>query len=261
MIGIVQGRLSLAPKNRLQHFPKKYEQEFELAKKVNFDYIEFFSERQFNPKNPIWSKFKVNDYKQLSKKHNLKIYTFCDDYIIENSIIRKSTLKYLFKLIKNLNFLGIKKLILPLYEKSKINEENFFKTCNSLKLIYLYCKKKKIKLLIEANITPELFYKIKKNTSMNIFLVYDTGNRVNLKSNMYEDIEKFGSEIGHIHIKDKNNFDKNVFLGSGNVDFKLLFKKLKKIKYKYSYTIESTREKNPVKSAIKNFNFLKKFIR
>ena len=260
MIGIVQGRLSVAPKNRLQYFPKNYKHEFELAKKINFNFIEFFAERQFNPKNPIWSKFKLNDYKQLSKKNKLKIYTFCDDYVIENSIITKSTLNYLIKLIKNLNFLGVEKLILPLYEKSKIDEKNFFKICDSLKFIYSYCKTKKIKLLIESNITPELFRKIQKYTSMNIFLVFDTGNRVNLVADMYEDIEKFGSKIGHIHIKDKNNFDKNVLLGSGNVDFKLLFKKLKKIKYRNSYTIESTREKNPGKSAKKNLNFLKKFI-
>jgi sugar phosphate isomerase/epimerase len=77
---------------------------------------------------------------------------------------------------------------------------------------------------------------------------------------MYDDIEKFGSEIEHIHIKDKNKFDKNVLLGSGNVDFKLLFKKLNKIKYSNSFTIESTREKNPVQAALKNFNFVKKFI-
>ena len=31
---------------------------------------------------------------------------------------------------------------------------------------------KKIKLLIESNVTPELFRKIKKNTSINIFLVF-----------------------------------------------------------------------------------------
>jgi sugar phosphate isomerase/epimerase len=260
MIGIVQGRLSVAPKNRLQYFPNKYEQEFELAKKINFDYIEFFAERQFNPKNPIWSKSKLNNYIQLSRKNKLKIYTFCDDYIIENSIIRKKTHKYLIKLIKNLSLLGIKKLILPFYEKSEINEKNFFQICTSLKFIYLFCKAKKIKLLIESNVTPELFHKIKKNTSMNIFLVFDTGNRVNLESDMYDDIEKFGSEIDHIHIKDKNKFDKNVLLGSGNVDFKLLFKKLNKIKYRNSFTIESTRETNPVQAALKNFNFVKKFI-
>ena len=31
-IGIIQGRLSLAPKNKLQYFPKNYKEEFALAK-------------------------------------------------------------------------------------------------------------------------------------------------------------------------------------------------------------------------------------
>ena len=70
MIGIVQGRLSVAPKNRLQFFPKNYKYEFELAKKINFEFIEFFDERQFNPKNPIWSKLKLNDTGNYQKKIN-----------------------------------------------------------------------------------------------------------------------------------------------------------------------------------------------
>ena len=55
-IGIVQGRLSESPINRLQFFPKDYEAEFPIAKKIGFDYIEFFSERKFNKNNPIWNK-------------------------------------------------------------------------------------------------------------------------------------------------------------------------------------------------------------
>ena len=40
MIGIIQGRLSKAPKNRLQYFPKKWNLEFKIAKECNYQYIE-----------------------------------------------------------------------------------------------------------------------------------------------------------------------------------------------------------------------------
>ena len=55
-IGIIQGRLTTAPPGRLQYFPKKYDLEFILAKKIRFNHIEMFSERKFNSENPIWNK-------------------------------------------------------------------------------------------------------------------------------------------------------------------------------------------------------------
>ena len=33
LVGIVQGRLSVSPKNRLQFFPKNWREEFKAAKK------------------------------------------------------------------------------------------------------------------------------------------------------------------------------------------------------------------------------------
>ena len=62
LIGIVQGRLSASPKNRLQFFPKNWQEEFILAKKINYNFIEFFSERKFNKNNPIWNKKKLIEY-------------------------------------------------------------------------------------------------------------------------------------------------------------------------------------------------------
>ena len=68
MIGIIQGRLSNAPKNRLQFFPKKWDLEFETANICGYDYIEFFSERQLNQSNPVWNKKILRNYSVLAKK-------------------------------------------------------------------------------------------------------------------------------------------------------------------------------------------------
>ena len=89
LIGIVQGRVSESPKDRLQFFPKNWKSEFKKVEKLNYDFIEFFTERKLNKKNPVWSKTGINDYIYLAKKHNLKIFNFCDDFIISNSIKKK----------------------------------------------------------------------------------------------------------------------------------------------------------------------------
>ena len=139
-IGIVQGRLSKAPINKLQHFPKKWEKEFNLARKLNLSFIEFFSERVFNKQNPIWSDHKIKKYLSLTKKNRLKVLNFCDDYVINNDIRKTKTLEYLKKLKKQLTKLKIKNFILPLYEKSNIDDKNFRQFIKIIKKINLKFK-------------------------------------------------------------------------------------------------------------------------
>jgi sugar phosphate isomerase/epimerase len=78
---------------------------------------------------------------------------------------------------------------------------------------------------------------------------------------MYEDIKRFGKLIGHIHLKDKNIIGKNVKFNSGIVDFKKIFKFLKKIKYKKSFSIESVRGKNAILTAKNNIKYFKNKIK
>jgi len=259
LLGIVQGRLSNSPKNRLQFFPKNYENEFKLAKQIGFDFIEFFSERRLNNNNPIWkSKIKKN-YLHLSKKNNLKLYTFCDDYIISNSILDLKTQNYIKKLIYKINKLKIKNLILPMYGKSMMTDLNYKKFVNEFIKILNYDKK--INIFLESNISPSTFNFFKTMVkSKRIKFLFDTGNRSTLKRDLYEDILSFNKNIGHIHIKDKDSKKTNVMLGKGNVDFYKLFKILKKINYKSNFTLETTRGDYFKRSAEKNFKYIKKLI-
>ena len=54
--GIVQGRLSQSPKGAIQYFPKKWEDEFQIASTLGLDNIELIADREHNIVNPIWSK-------------------------------------------------------------------------------------------------------------------------------------------------------------------------------------------------------------
>ena len=142
-LGIIQGRLTKSPRDRLQYFPRKWAQEFVKAKEANYDYIEFFSERKFNPKNPIWSEELITEYKKLSKKNNLKIVNFCDDYIISNNVRNKKTLKYIKLLLNRIEFLGAKNFILPLYGRSEMNNINYKTFLKSFREIIKISEKKK----------------------------------------------------------------------------------------------------------------------
>jgi L-ribulose-5-phosphate 3-epimerase len=260
LIGIVQGRLSIAPKKSLQYFPKKYEKEFLIAKKIKCDYIELFSERKINENNPIWSNEGIEKYISLSKKNSVKLINFCDDHSISKNINSMSYNFYFKKLIANIKKLKIKNFILPLYGKSMITDNNFQKFNTKIYKLTNFARREKINIFIEANISPETFFKLKAFNEKNFFFLFDTGNRINLKSNMSQDILKFGNKIGLVHLKDKNSINKNVKIGTGNVNFQEVFNNLKNIKYKNNFTLESIRGKNPIITAKKNIIFFNKLI-
>ncbi len=136
MLGITQGRLSFSGK-KLQCFPKRPLNEFKLASKIGYDFIEFFGERKKNNNNLIWTDKGIKSYIKSSKKYNQKIYSFCDDYLINHSLSSKKTLKEIVNTIKQLNKLKIKKYILPLYGKSLLNKKIRKK---SLKICWLFQK-------------------------------------------------------------------------------------------------------------------------
>ena len=261
MIGIVQGRLSYAGK-KLQTFPKDPFSEFKIASKIGYDFIEFFGERIKNKNNPIWTDSGIKRYTEASKRYNQKIYSFCDDYVINHALSSKKTLAEIVDTLQRLNKLKIKKYILPLYGKSKINSKNRINIYRNLSSISKLCKKNNIELLLESNMSPNEFKNLKKNiNSKNCFFLFDTGNRILLKRDPVKDIYQFKNNIGHIHLKDKNIFNKNVIFGEGKVNFKSIFVALKKINYKGSFAIESQRGKDIKYQATKNYIFFKKLIK
>lgn len=262
-IGIVQGRLLKSPKNRLQYFPVNiYEKEFAIAKEIGFDFIEFFSQRKFSKKNPIWSENGINHYKKLCQENDLQVLNFCDDYIISNDLRKLKTIDYLINLLHNCSKLKIKNLILPMYGKSNLSESNYLSYVKAFNTISKDAKLKKINILVESNISVEFFKSLKKIIhNKNIFFLYDTGNRLSPQPDYLKEIIKFSSEIRHIHIKDKNFSKKNVILGEGNVDFNKIFNLLKKIKYKGNFTLETNKGKDPINVAKKNMYFVEKLIK
>ena len=260
-IGIVQGRLTFS--KQLQKFPKNPFKEFQLARKLGYDFVELITERKFNKNNPIWSQLGRKLLKEHAKKNGLKLLTACDDFIISSGF-NKKYLIYAQKLIKFLAELGIKKFILPLEGKALVTKYNLKKTIFYLNKISKICFNKNISyFLIESNCDFQIFKKIKNSIhKKKIFFLYDLGNRVEQYPNVYQDILKFSNNIKSIHLKDKNKYGDNVLIGKGNVNFNIAFKAIKRISQKnLSFCYENNRGKNPIFSAKKNINLFKKLIK
>ena len=249
-LGFIQGRLSSPPSKKiLQFFPKKnWRKEFVLANKLGLNYIEYFGERIFNNKNPIWHQKTLTEISKLAKKNKLINYSFCDDFFINNNFVNfKDFNNYYKKIINNLSTINIKVYVLALFEKSTLRKNNLNKFVNRLRFLSNSLKKKNIKLALETNISINLIKKLIRETkSKNIFIVYDTGNRLKKNNLQYNEIIELKKHICHFHLKDKNWKGDNVVFGTGSVNFYKIFKAVKNINYKGKFTFETNRGNNPI---------------
>ena len=262
-IGIMQGRLSSVTSKNLDLFPiNEWQKEFEYASKIGFDYIELICDKKSLIKNPINNSKGIEEINYLASLHKLNLISVCNNYIIDNSIwYDQLALKQNIDLINMIKPLKLIYFILPLVGKSSLDGIEYRKVISILDNISNTLGDINLKLLIETNLSAnELKLLFKKLDHKNIKILYDVGNLATLGHDISLEIEELGGLIGHVHIKDKDQNGVNVKLGNGIVNFKRLFAALKKINYKGCYTLETTPELSPIKTALIHKNFLLNYL-
>lgn len=252
--GIVQGRLSVPPTGKLQWFPQNcWEKEFEIAKKIGFDFIELLTERSFNSENPFWSVNGREKIKQISRDKGLKIYSSCADYIIDHCIYGDDGDKvkeHLLDFLQASADLGCKVVVLPFLEESDLNIESFPKLVPILKQIASKISDFDLNICIESLLDgADLKNFLEQVNVPNVKCVFDTGNRIIKNRDLKSEILILQNWIGHVHIKDKLESGENVLLGTGNVNFNDVFIALKTIEYDGPLVFETTRGKCPLETS------------
>jgi sugar phosphate isomerase/epimerase len=252
--GISQGRLVANTKGLLQYFPQEnWQEEFIAASSVDISFIELLTERDYNPHNPVWSENGRSLIKTLVRDNNLQIYSICADYIIDHDLLGKesnNTINMMKKFFEVVEQLSCRIVVLPFLEKNNLTRENMEEYIPIILKFSKLLEKSSSILAIESLLeAKDLKFLINKIGKKNIKCVFDTGNRVNFKQDLYNEIIILNELICHVHIKDKNINDTNVILGTGLVNFNSVFAALKNINYDGNYNFETTRGTNPIKTA------------
>lgn len=260
--GIVQGRLTRSLK--LQQFPKNWKKEFSLLKRTKLGFIELLDERKRNISNPLTKDNGFNEIESVIKKNKSFNYSLCSDYIIENNLFSKNnkkTFRHVVRLINlSINY-RYKVFVLPLLEKSSPSKKNWNIVIGVLKKLSELIKNKNLIICLETLLNAsELKKLLKAVNSKKIKCVFDTGNRVLMSESLEKEILKLNKFIGHVHLKDKNESNENVILGTGKVNFFKIFESLKKIGYSGKFVFETNRGLNPLKTAYYNRTFCEFFI-
>ena len=266
-IGFMQGRLVNPEKrNTIQFFPQKnWKKEILIAKKLKLNLMEWTINYENLKKNPIYSSNGSKKIRTFIKKNKFKVQSATFDFFMQKPFFKEKKnffyLKLLKKIIRNVQILGVKYIVIPLVDNSSIKNINqeieIVKEMN--KLSGLLCKNNKI--LFEIDYKPEKVLNFINKFNYKFGINYDTGNSASLNYD-FEKEKKYFGHVYNIHIKDRVKFGKTVRLGKGNWKSKKFFSYLKKIKYKKNLILQTARSanNNHENEILTNIKFIKQYI-
>jgi len=263
----MQGRLvDCEKKNFVQYFPHKtWKKDLLFTSLLDFQYIEWTVNLKNIKQNPIYNNPKLLE-KEL-KKNKIIISSVTFDYLMESPFFKNKKLKNFFavfqKTLNNLDFLKIKYIVLPLLDSSSLEnkDDEFVFTIEMRNFLKKY--KGRVKILIESDFPPEKLKAFITNfKSKKIGINYDTGNSAYFNYNFNKEKEYF-KFVKNIHLKDRLLFGKSVRLGSGNWNYKIFFKFLKKINYNGAMTLQTARSSTNehIEEILINRFFIKNYIK
>ena len=199
----IQGRFSSEVASKFQHFPiHNWENEFSLAKKLNFDSVEWIVTDFSNPIfNPLFSKV----IKKILLKNKIKISSISMDLIMDNPLHKLTKAESLWlasKLNDAVIFFKVKRVSIPIEERCRYN--NKIEKSLALKNLHLIYSKlnTKCRICIETDMSPKSLINILKMKKLNnLGILLDLGNTRAHGFNIEDYFKYFPEKIYSIHVK------------------------------------------------------------
>ena len=269
LLGVMQGRLLKKYRDRYQAHPINYWQdEFQIAKKLRLQCIEFIFDYNDYNLNPLMSSQGIQEIKKYTHDTSVLVKTICADYFMEAPLhtsdkeLTKNSINILKKLIVNSSKLNITDIIIPCVDrasiKNNIDYENFI---DSIKRVAQEIDEYDVNLTLETDLSPDNFYKlITKINSNKVKVNYDIGNSASLGYDLKEELHAYGNYITDIHIKDRLLGGGSVILGEGSSNFGLFFDELSKYNYSGPFIMQAYRDEDGISIFKKQLKFINQFL-
>ncbi len=240
------------------------EKEFELAKQIGFDGIEFCIGGNY--KNEIlWTEGGVEKLKSLADKSGIEICSLSPGVFaslhpaLEDDNKRSEGIEMMTHTIKVCPSLGAKWILVPMFPSDidGWSEEIWNRLADGFRMLADVAEKYKITLGLESTFNADQLLKIFDLVGSEcVCAYYDVGNMTHRGVDVVEEILKLGDKICMFHIKDTDR----KMLGEGRVDFNGVSKAIKKIGYDGYMVLETPRGDDPKASASRNLAFTKKLV-
>jgi sugar phosphate isomerase/epimerase len=222
-VGIMQGRFTSKKGFYPQQFPwDNWENEFAMAKDKGIDYIEWMFNAEKYRENPLLKNTKR--LKEIMLELGVRVNSVCMNYFIVHSIWDYGSSGTVMEMvIEKVKELGIKHIIIPLFEEScLVSEEHLNKL-----ICYLsrYTVDGCFDILFETDFDVKCVKHVLDRADDKSFgICYDLGNAAGNGRDVIKEIKDLEKYIGEFHIKDKELSGGSVMIGAGCVPYELFFK-------------------------------------
>ena len=268
-IGVMQGRLLPKYQGRYQAHPVNYWQnEFEIAKNIGLDCIEFILDFNDAEINPLLKDGGAEEIKRISKETGVIVKTICADYFMEsplhspNNKVSQRSQKAMMKLLEIAKYLNITDIVIPCVDQSTLDgKEAINRFVEKLQPLVCVAEEYKINLSLETDLAPLPFAELlRRFNSHRVTVNYDIGNSAALGFDPIEELNSYGDKITDIHIKDRVLGGESVVLGEGDVDFLIFFNKLKEFDYHGPFIMQAYRDEEGIDIFKKQLDWIKAYL-
>ena len=238
------------------------EKEFEVAKKLGFDGIEFCIGGNYKSEL-LWTEGGVDKLKGLADKNGMEVCSLSPGVFaglhpaLPDDNKRAEGIEMMKHTIKVCTPLETKWILVPMFpgDVDKWTDDTWNRLADGFKALAEVAEKHKVTLGLESTFSADHLLKIFDLVgSKYVRAYYDVGNMTHWGKNIVDEILKLGDKICMLHIKDTDG----KMLGEGKVDFKGANEAIKKIGFDDYMVLETPGGTDPKASAAQNLAFTKK---
>jgi sugar phosphate isomerase/epimerase len=262
----MQGRLSPRPASRLQAFPHEtWPEEFALAKRVGYSYLEWIYEAERAAENPIASVAGRAAIVACARESGLPVGSVCADYFMihrlagESAQARREHARALAELICWTREIGAKRILLPLLETSAVDSPELVReVTESIRSVAATLDTCDIALGLEMEIPgPDYANVIRGIGHDKVRAYYDTGNSTAQGLDIALDIVPLLSLLEAVHLKDRTVSGTSQAFGRGAANFLGFFRTLAAAGYEGDFLTQHYFDAEPEASAAHSVGFVR----
>jgi L-ribulose-5-phosphate 3-epimerase len=260
--GIMQGRLSGPGSPPRQVFPwKDWKTEFESARRVGFQEIEWLFEANDYQKNPLWTEKGRKEIRDVQNKTGVSVKSVCAHYFVQRNPFKDTSegKKVLVNLMEASSSSGINRIVFPLMqENGRDSLQDLQEVARFLEEPLQTAKREGIKLAIESDWPSYQEVKILQQVgNQNLGVCFDIGNRTAKGFSLRNDFSQLSSFIIEIHVKDRRKNGGSQMLGEGDTNFTEFYQYVSGSNYGGPIVFETPVGPDPEKTAKRHLSFIK----
>jgi sugar phosphate isomerase/epimerase len=223
---------------------------------LRLGHIELVAERQLDRTNPIWLTEGRQEILALAELTGVRPASLCLNEPLA-APFEETAAQIADRIAPILDELPVRILVVPLLEASDLKAMNRIDVARAVGQFAEQLPDDGLRIAVELGLSADDSLEFLKTVdNPRVGLCYDVGNAAASGFHPADELRILGSNVWHLHAKDKSDSKENVRFGTGLVKFERVFEVLWHQGFEGLITMEATRGDDPFRTAAEHRDFL-----